>query len=179
MIVFNVDVSFFSYFLCQFIIFCLCFFIEFINFIELMFIFFFIQFNMVIFRFLMDIYVKKGLVDECLNIYYEFQKYFDCKYDELLMSVVLRVCCNMWCIEKVEEIVMFVEVDGIFIFVVCYNWFIFGINLLLVLLLQFLGSIILFIILILNCIVVFCGIYRVDFCVIFCRLWEERLVVGG
>lgn len=82
--------------------------------------------NMVTFRLLMDIHAKKGLVDECLNIYYESQKYPDCKYDESLMSAALRACCNMRCIEKAEEIVMSAEADGISIPVACYNWLILG-----------------------------------------------------
>lgn len=93
-----------------------------------MFISFSIQPNMVTFRLLMDIHAKKGLVDECLNIYYESQKYPDCKYDESLMSAALRACCNMRCIEKAEEIVMSAEADGISIPVACYNWLILGTN---------------------------------------------------
>ena len=74
----------------------------------------------------MDLHAKKGLVDECLKIYHESQKYSSCKYDESLMSAALRACCNMRCIEKAAELVAAAEVEGHVIPLACYNWLILG-----------------------------------------------------
>lgn len=74
----------------------------------------------------MDIHAKKGLVDECLKIYHESQKYPYCKFDESLMSAALRACCNMRCIEKAEDLVAAAEAEGIVIPLACYNWLILG-----------------------------------------------------
>jgi pentatricopeptide repeat protein len=74
----------------------------------------------------MDIHAKKGLVDECLKIYYESQKYPNCKFDESLMSAALRACCNMRCIEKAEDLIKAAEAEGIVVPLACYNWLILG-----------------------------------------------------
>ncbi|KAG0604425.1 hypothetical protein M758_10G171100 [Ceratodon purpureus] len=84
--------------------------------------------NMVTFRLLMDIHAKKGLVDECLKIYYESQKYPDCKFDESLLSAALRACCNMRCIEEAEDLIAAAEAEGVVLPLACYNWLILGRN---------------------------------------------------
>lgn len=83
---------------------------------------------MVTFRLLMDIHAKKGLVDECLKIYYESQKYPDCKFDESLLSAALRACCNMRCIEEAEDLIAAAEAEGVVLPLACYNWLILGRN---------------------------------------------------
>jgi hypothetical protein len=88
--------------------------------------FFCIQPNVVTLKLLMDIHAKKGLLDECLNIYYDSPRFLNIKCEESLISAAFAACCNMRSVEKAEELVLHAEAEGVNISLACYNWLILG-----------------------------------------------------
>lgn len=81
--------------------------------------------NPTTFKLLIDIHGKRGMVDECLNLYAESLRILGKQVNESLLSSVFGACCNMRRIEDAEMLLEDLHTKQT-VSLACHNWLILG-----------------------------------------------------
>jgi pentatricopeptide repeat protein len=82
--------------------------------------------NSVTFKVLIEVHARKGMVDECLNIYRKSREFLGSELNDGLLSSVLGACCNIRRMGDAEEILLELENQQQLPSVACFNWLILG-----------------------------------------------------
>ncbi|KAL2623603.1 hypothetical protein R1flu_003808 [Riccia fluitans] len=78
------------------------------------------------FKVLIEVYARKGKVDECLSIYRTSTKYLSDPVNESVLSSLFGACCNTRRTEEAEAVLSQLEKKKLSISVTCFNWLILG-----------------------------------------------------